>query len=81
MEIVSNTIDNKGKGFKRLTIAELKKCKGFENYSDEEAEKTIETLVTLSILFFELHAKHQQTEKHLKLIKQSKKYEEHRTAA
>ncbi len=29
---------------KRLSLAELKNCKGFENYSDEEAEETIKSL-------------------------------------
>ena len=47
---------------KRLTIAELRSCKGFENYSDEQAEETIQTLETLSILFYELHRKEKQKE-------------------
>ena len=45
---------------KRLTIDELRNCKGFENYSDEQAEKTIVTLEKLSILFYELYMKEQQ---------------------
>ncbi len=47
---------------KRLTIDELRNCKGFENYSDEQAEETIQTLETLSILFYELHRKEKQKE-------------------
>jgi hypothetical protein len=47
----------KEKVHKRLTIAELRNCKGFENYSDEKAEETIKTLERLSILFYELHMK------------------------
>ena len=50
------------KAHKRLTIDELRKCKGFENYSDEQAEETIQTLETLSILFYELHNKERQKE-------------------
>jgi hypothetical protein len=42
---------------KRLTLAELKHCKGFENYSDEQAEETIKSLEKLSILFYELYMK------------------------
>ena len=52
----------KEKSPKRLTIAELRNCKGFENYSDEQAEETIQTLETLSILFYELHRKEKQKE-------------------
>lgn len=44
---------------KRLTIEQLRNCKGFENYSDEQAEKTIVTLEKLSILFYELYMKEQ----------------------
>jgi hypothetical protein len=29
---------------KRLSVAELKNCKGFENYTDEQAEETIKSL-------------------------------------
>jgi len=45
---------------KRLTIEQLRNCKGFENYSDEQAEQTIVTLEKLSILFYELYMKEQQ---------------------
>lgn len=40
---------------KRLTADELKKHKGFENYTDEQAEETISTLEKLSVLFYELY--------------------------
>lgn len=45
---------------KRLTIEQLRNCKGFENYSDEQAENTIVTLEKLSILFYQLYMKEQQ---------------------
>lgn len=47
----------KEKAAKRLTVEELRNCKGFENYTDEEAEEVIQTLERLSILFYELHQK------------------------
>ena len=74
--------EKKEKVHKRLTIAELRNFKGFENYSDEEAEKTIDTLEKLSILFYELYMKKKQTEKNLRLLKGGKSHEEqHRIAA
>ena len=39
---------------KRLTIAELKGFKGYDNVSDEEAEYVISSLEKISILFLEL---------------------------
>ena len=36
----------------RITIAELRKCKGFESISDEKAEEVIDTLVRLSALCY-----------------------------
>jgi hypothetical protein len=36
--------ERKEKVHKRLTIAELKNCKGFEDYTDEHAEETIKSL-------------------------------------
>ena len=57
---LSELTENKGKEHKRLTIAELRNCKGFENYSDEQAEETIKTLERLSILFYELYEKEKQ---------------------
>lgn len=46
---------------KRLSLAELKNCKGFENYSDEQAEETIKSLEKISVLFYELYMKQKQT--------------------
>ena len=62
-------IADENKKHKRLTIDELKKFKGFENYSDQEAEQTIITLEKLSILFYELHMKQRQCKQKLTLIK------------
>ena len=55
-------MEKKEKGHKRLTIAELRNCKGFENYSDEQSEETIRSLEKLSILFYELYMKQKQKE-------------------
>ena len=65
MKKQNNHIENysvAGKKFKRLTIEELKTFKGFENYTDEQAEQTIETLVNLSLIFFDLFQKHLEQE-------------------
>ncbi|MBA2613392.1 MAG: hypothetical protein H0U95_15600 [Bacteroidetes bacterium] len=59
------------KEHKRLTIAELRNCKGFENYSDEQAEATIKSLEKLSILFYGLYMKQKQQK--LSLIKKENK--------
>ena len=48
------------KKYKRLTIKQLRAYPGFENHTDEEAEKIIETLETLAIIFCKLFQKHQQ---------------------
>ena len=37
----------------RLTIDEIRSCKGFEDITDEEAENIIDTLVKLSIVAYE----------------------------
>ena len=42
---------------KKLTIAQLKSFKGYENVSEEEAEDTIASLEKLSSIFFELYLK------------------------
>lgn len=55
-------MEKKEKGHKRLTIAELRNCKGFENYSEEQSEETIPSLEKLSILFYELYMKVKQKE-------------------
>ena len=66
--------EKKEKGHKRLTIAELKNCKGFENYTDEHAEETIKSLEKLSILFYELYMKQKQQK--VKQIKGGEIYED-----
>ncbi len=55
-------MEKKEKGHKRLTIAELRNCQGFENYSEEQSEETIRSLEKLSILFYELYMKQKQKE-------------------
>jgi len=42
---------------KRLSIDELRNCKGFENYTDEQAEETISSIEKLSVLFYEIYFK------------------------
>jgi len=42
---------------KRLSKDELRKYKGFENYTDEQAEDTISSLEKLSVLFYEIYFK------------------------
>jgi hypothetical protein len=49
-------LTNKKSNQKRLTIEELKKYEGFENYSEKEAEETITDLEVLSELLFDLHS-------------------------
>jgi hypothetical protein len=58
------------KEYKRLTIAELRNFKGFEGYTDEQAEETISTLEKLSVLFYKLHMKNQQVGKTFKISQQ-----------
>ncbi len=85
MEIIRNNTglpEKKEKVHKRLTITQLRNCKGFENYSDEQAEKTISTLETLSILFYEIYMKQKQRVKKLISLKGGKYHEdEYRDAA
>ena len=67
--------DKLEKVHKRLTLAELKNCKGFENYSDEQAEETIKSLEKLSILFYELYMKQKQNVEKIKENKREETYE------
>ena len=60
---------------KRLSLAELKNCKGFENYSDEQAEETIKSLEKISVLFYELYMKQKQTVEKIKENKKEETYE------
>jgi hypothetical protein len=61
--------EKKEKVHKRLTIAELKSCEGFENYSDEQAEETIKSLEKLSILFYQLYMKQKSQIQKIKQLK------------
>jgi hypothetical protein len=49
--------ETENKKHRRLSIAELKNFKGFENYSDKQAEETIQTLEKVAILFYQFHKK------------------------
>jgi hypothetical protein len=53
-------MEKKEKVHKRLSVAELKNCKGFENYTDEEAEMCISILEKLAIMFYELYISSKQ---------------------
>jgi hypothetical protein len=50
---------------KRLSKDELKKYKGFENYTDEQAEDTISSLEKLSVLFYEIYFKIKKQKQHI----------------
>lgn len=39
----------------RMTVKELRKFEGFENISEEEAEKVIDSLVQLALIVFEIN--------------------------
>ena len=67
---------SENKKHKRLSVDELKKCKGFENYSDAEAEEVIIALEKLSILFYELYMKQKHIRQKLTIIKGGEPYEE-----
>jgi hypothetical protein len=69
------------KKHKRLTIDELRTFPGFEKYTDEQAEATIKTLETLSILFYELYMKKKYSERKLNMIKNENYETEQRIAA
>ena len=48
---------------KKLTVEELRNCKGFESFSEEQAIETINTLDKLSVMFYGLYIKHKQNVK------------------
>ncbi len=56
------------KKHKRMTIAELRNCKGFENISEEDAMETIKSLETISILFYELYIQQKRKEEGVKQL-------------
>jgi hypothetical protein len=45
--------EEKDKTHKRLTIAELRKLKNYENISDEQAQETLFAIKNLAIIFYE----------------------------
>jgi hypothetical protein len=51
-ENYENPINQSGK----IKIEQLKKCKGFENISDKEAIKLIDTLFQLSLLTYSIYS-------------------------
>jgi hypothetical protein len=67
--------DKVEKVHKRLSLAELKNCKGFESYSEQQAEETIKSLEKLSVLFYELYMKQKQTVQKIKENKKEEIYE------
>jgi len=69
------------KKHKRLSIEELRSFPGFENFTEEELEKEIKIIETLSILFYELFMKEKLNE-NVKPLKQEENHEtEQRLAA
>ena len=50
---------------KRLSKDELRKYKGFGNYTDEQAEDTISSLEKLSVLFYEIYFKIKKQKQHI----------------
>jgi hypothetical protein len=52
----------KRKGYKRLSIEELRSFKGCENYTNEEAEEIIDTLEQMTIVLFKLYQKNKKIE-------------------
>lgn len=62
------------KKHKRLSTQKLRSYPGFENFTEEELEKEIKTLETLSILFYELFMKEK-----LNNVKPLKQEEDHET--
>lgn len=58
---------------KRLTIAELRTFKGYENVTDEEAEFGIASLEKISIVFFELFQKKKKEMEKIRYLKDTRK--------
>ena len=71
----------KMKKHKRLSIEELRNFPGFKKHTDEEAEREIKILKTLSILFYELFMKAKMNEKNVKHLKTEDHETEFRNAA
>lgn len=68
------------KKHKKLSIEELRCFPGFENFTEEEAERAIKDLESLSILFYELFMKMKLNE-NVKHLKQDNHETEQRLAA
>ena len=64
--------EKKEKVLRRMTIAELRNFKGFEKYTDEEAQATIKSLEKLSMLFYELYMKQKHSQSKIKQLKGGK---------
>ncbi len=47
--------EKKADHIKRVTVEKLRTYKGFENVTDEEAEKQIETIKTLAKILFRMY--------------------------
>ena len=61
--------EKKEKILRRMTIAELRSYKGFEKYTDEEAQATLKSLEKLSMLFYELYMKQKHSQSKIKQLK------------
>ena len=61
-------MEHKNKLPKRLTVAELRNCRGFETYSDEQAEETIKSLEKVAMLFYESYIKHKQMQERVSFM-------------
>ena len=61
-------MEHKNKLTKRLTVVELRNCREFETYSDEQAEETIKSLEKVSLLFYELYIKYKQMQERISCL-------------
>jgi hypothetical protein len=55
--MISTKNENSKVACKRITYAELIKFKGFEDYTEQQANEVIDTLYQFSIVCFQLHKK------------------------
>jgi hypothetical protein len=63
--------EEKGKPQRRLTIAELRKLKNYENISDEQAQEVIFAVRNLAVIFYEhLNKKKKEREEEQKQSKE-----------
>jgi hypothetical protein len=77
--------EKKEKTLRRMTIAELRSYKGFDKYTDEEAQAAIKSMEKLSMLFYELYMKQKHSQSKIKQLKggnnEGKDSDEQRDAA